>query len=364
MKKKVAVLMSMVMLTSTVLFGCQKVNEAPTTAVQETKASVSGTEPEDGVETVEQKEVKKVAYITAQRLGDDGPVDMVYRGVKAGCEEAGLECHVVEAKKGEYEESMQAMISEGYTLIFALFPELLDSVKSVAAQNPDIQFIHTITATKGDNIQGVCCFEQQSSYVMGVLAASMTKSGKIAYVGGVDNPDVNRYLTGYTEGAISVNPDIEIQSSWIGSFEDPAKAKELALVHYQGGCDVLWGSGGKSALGLYEAAKEMGEGYYIMGCTDDNNDRLPGQVLASHYEAWDISAKDLIIDWSNGKFEPGLKILNLENGYSYCKLADESQCHIPDEVRERVEQVSEQIKAGELIVKSMPTYDEIIATLN
>ena len=358
MKKKIALLMTALLATTT-LYGCQKVNQAPTTEAVSEEAPDNPESPGDG----ENPSANKVAYITAQRLGDDGPVDMVYRGIQEACEEAGLECHVVEAKKGEYEESMQAMISEGYNLIFAVFPELLDSVKNVSAQNPDVQFIHAICATKGDNLEGVCCYEQQSSFVMGVLAAMMTETNKVAFVGGVDNPDTHRYLDGYEEGIRYINPDIEIQTSWIGSFEDPAKAKELALVHYQNGVDVLWGSGGKSALGLYEAAKDMGEGYYVMGCTDDNNDRLPGQVLASHYEAWDTASRDLILDWNNGIFEPGLKMLTLENGYAYCKLAEESQCHIPEEIRQKIEEVTEQIKSGEIVVQSMPTYDEVIATL-
>ena len=307
MKRRIALLAAACM-TVMALGGCQKVNEAPATEAA-SQAEASGPA---GAEASEGKSGNKVAYITAQRLGDDGPVDMVYRGIKAGCDEAGIEVHVVEAKKGEYEESMQAMISEGYNLIFAVFPELLDSVKNVSKQNPDVSFIHAICATKGDNLEGICCYEQQSSFVMGVLAAMTTKTNKVAFVGGVDNPDTHRYLDGYEEGIQYVNPDIEVQTSWIGSFEDPAKAKELALVHYQNGVDVLWGSGGKSALGLYEAAKEMGEGYYVMGCTDDNNDRLPGQVLASHYEAWDTAAKDLILDWNNGVFEPGLKVLTLD----------------------------------------------------
>ena len=169
MKKKITSLMA-ALLAASLLFGCQKVNQAPTTEAVSVEPSQEGETPSDegGGST------NKVAYITAQRLGDDGPVDMVYRGIKAACDEAGLECHVVEAKKGEYEESMQAMISEGYNLIFAVFPELLDSVKNVSAQNPDVQFIHAICATKGDNLEGVCCYEQQSSFVMGVLAALMT----------------------------------------------------------------------------------------------------------------------------------------------------------------------------------------------
>ena len=56
-------------------------------------------------------------------------------------------------------------------------------------------------------------------------------------------------------------------------------------------------------------------------------------------------------------------MLTLENGYAFCKLAEESQCHIPEEIRQKIEEVTEQIKSGEIVVQSMPTYDEVIATL-
>ena len=307
--------------------------------------------------------VKKVAFVTSQRLGDEGPVDMVFRGVNLACEEANLQLHVVEAQKGEYEESMQAMISEGYSLIVALFPELLDSVKNVASQNPDTDFIHTICLTTGDNIQGIVCYEQKSSFVMGALAALMTKTNKIAYGGAVDNPDQNRYLDGFKEGVNYINPNIEVQVSWIGSFEDPAKGKELALVHYQDGCDVLWGCGGKSGLGAYEAVKEMGEGYYVMATTDDNNSRLPEQVLASHMEYYDVATKEAVLDWSNGNYKPGLTMMTLDNGYAYPLLADESQCHIPTEVRNEIEDIITKLESGEIVVKSMPTYEEVLSTI-
>lgn len=121
MKKRrmVALFLTLVMVAS-LMIGCQKVNE-----VEQTEPS----EISQGEEENQNETGKKVAFVTAQRLGDEGPVDMVYRGVEPACEEAGLQVHVVEAKKGEYEESMQAMIAEGYDLIVAVFPELLDSVK-------------------------------------------------------------------------------------------------------------------------------------------------------------------------------------------------------------------------------------------
>ncbi len=54
-------------------------------------------------------------------------------------------------------------------------------------KTPNVAFIEPVTVVKGNNLQGICCYEQQSSYLMGALAALMTRTNKIAFVGGVDN---------------------------------------------------------------------------------------------------------------------------------------------------------------------------------
>lgn len=155
-----------------------------------------------------------------------------------------------------------------------------------------------------------------------------------------------------------------VQASWIGSFEDPAKAKELALVHYNNGCDIVWGSGGKSGFGLYEAAEEMGNGYYVMGCSVDNNFRVPGQVLASHVENYTDAVESAVLKWANGEFSSDLVLMSLENGYTDCLMATEEQCEIPAEVRAKIDELRKQIVSGEIKVKCMPTYDEVVASIS
>lgn len=350
MKKVLTIFLALVMIFS-LLTACA----APGTA---TSGTSSSSEP---AKTGAAGNDKKVAFITSQRVGDGGPVDLMYNGVKAACDKNGAQYHVVEAQRGEYEESMVAMIQDGYGLIVALFPELKDAVDSVAKQYPNTKFLHLVCANMGDNIQGVCGYEQESSFVMGALAAYMTKSKKIGYVGGVDNPDINRYLDGFKEGIAYVDTSIEVQASWIGSFEDPAKAKELALVHYNNGCDIVWGSGGKSALGLFEAVKEKGTGFYLMGCTTDNNDRAPGQVLASHIEMYDKVSQDAVDEYIKGNFKPGLNVFTLTTGYMEVKLATDAQCKIPADVRQKVKEINDKVLKGEIKVKCMPTHDAIIA---
>lgn len=220
MKRMMSIFVTLSFLLALVLSGCQAVKDSDSTS--QTNSNT-----------------KKVLFLTPQRLGDEGPVDMIYKGVTNAAQKVSLDIKVVEAQRGEYEESIQAMIAEGCELVIAPFPELIDAVKNAADQNPNVAFIEPVTVVKGNNLQGICCYEQQSSYLMGALAALMTRTNKIAFVGGVDNPDINRYLDGYKEGALAINPTIEVQASWIGSFEDPAKAKELALVHYNNGCDIV-----------------------------------------------------------------------------------------------------------------------------
>lgn len=351
--KRIIILILVALILSTALFGCAETSN-PTNAPVEKTQSID-------TPISQSEEVEKVAFITPQRLGDGGPVDAIYSGVENACKTNNVECHVVETQRGEYEESMVAMINDGYTLIVAPFPELKDAIDSVSDQYPAVKFIHVVAANSGPNIQGVIGYEQESSFVLGAFAALMTKTKKIAFVGGVDNPDIRRYYDGFAEGIAYIDPTIEVQSSWIGSFEDPAKAKELSLVHYNSGADIVWGSGGKSILGLFEAAEEMGDGYYAMGCSVNQNDYKPGKILASHVEYYlDKGVEDAVNAALNDKFEPGLSIYNLSNGYMDVILASaDLGVNIPDDVRKQVNEVSDKIKSGEIDVKSMPSFEEI-----
>ena len=80
-------------------------------------------------------------------------------------------------------------------------------------------------------------------------------------------------------------------------------------------------------------------------------------------EYYDESAKQAILNWNEGKFEPGLTLMSMENGYAICKLADDSQCEIPQEVRDQIEEISQKIIDGEIVVECMPTYEEILSTI-
>lgn len=299
---------------------------------------------------------KRAAYVTSQAVGDEGPVDMVLGGIKANCEKYGFDLTVIEAEPGEYEESLTAMAEDGVKLIFSQFPAMLDAVETVADQYPDCYFVHNLCNLEGHkNGMGLVGYEQQASFLVGVLAAMWTKVDHIGFVGGTDNPDINRFLDGYKEGAQYINPDIQIDVVWTNSFEDVALGKEMALTLYNNGCDVVWGSGGKVCLGYYEAVKEMGDGYYVIGCDTNHNHRAEGHVLGSlvcYYEKWADFAFDAYL---NGTFEGGNYITSMTTGHMDLVLNDESNgITIPDDIRNTIDDLRQKIMSGELKVKCFP----------
>lgn len=311
---------------------------------------------------------KKIAFITPQRLGDEGPVDLVFDGIKKAADDFNLDLKVVEAQAGEYEESMRAMINEGCELIVGAFPQLADAFAVVSKEYPDVNFLHALSSTYSDNMASTGVMYQESAFAMGVLAGSMTKTNKLAFIYGVDNKDGHAYHEGFVEGVNYVNPEAakNIPYSVIGNFEDAITAKEIALTSYNNGVDIIFSGGGKAAFGIMEAVKEMGEGYYYFGCAWDYTTQtyLPGRIPACHMANHPQIMYDMISKWNDGNFVGECVVMRLKNSYMECKMADEADCHIDQEYRDIVKEVSEKIQSGELVIKSMPSEEEYIQKLS
>ncbi|MCI8742107.1 MAG: BMP family ABC transporter substrate-binding protein, partial [Lachnospiraceae bacterium] len=201
----------------------------------------AGESSQAGPETPEPEGSLKAAFITPQALGDGSVTDLSYSGFTRAAEEYGMETQVVEVQVGEYEETLRSMAQEGYGLLVCLQPELVDAVCTVAPEYPDTLFfsmngeIHDIP-----NVLGSANKEQEGSYLAGVTAALMSETGKIGAVIGQDMAQNNRYAAGYEDGAKAARPDIQVSILYAGTFEDPAKGKELALTLYNSGYDVVY----------------------------------------------------------------------------------------------------------------------------
>jgi len=279
MKKKLALLLAGFMIFS--MAGCSGSASEGTTAV-----STSRTAESTAAASANSSE-KKAAMVTAQPLGDKGVTDNTYEGFLKGCEEFGYKPTVIEVQTGEYEETLRTLAQEGYDLIVPCWSALEDACAKVSEDFPDSKFIMVYSEIELPNVKSLMSKQSDGSYLAGIDAAMTTKSNRIAFMGGSDNPPINQFRAGFEAGAKFVNPDIQIDVTWIGSFTDPAKAKELSLMLYDQGVDIIYVAAAASSTGVFDAAKETGG--MVVGCDVDQNEIVPGQVIGSmviNYGNW------------------------------------------------------------------------------
>ncbi len=343
--KWISVLVSAMVLASS-LCACggsgQKAAESPTTKAS---AAESGAKGSGGAESSKQW---KAALVTAQKLGDQGVTDLCHGGFMKAAEEYGMDTQVVEVQKGEYEESIRALCEDGYNIVVALNVELVDATSKVAPDYPDVNFILTVGEVELDNLKCLLGQEHEGSYLAGVEAGMITKTNHIGFIGGQDNAEINRFLAGYEQGAKSVNPDIVVDPVYVGSFEDPTKGKDLALMLYNQGCDIVYAAAAKSGLGMFDAAKETGG--LCIGVDVNQNDVLPGQVIGSMAIAYDKWIYDAMKEIAEDRFVAGVFWNGLKGDNVYLALPTKEQYDLPDDVLKAVEEAREKVASGEIIV--------------
>ena len=229
--------------------------------------------------SAEQNDEIKIALISNQRSGDMGPVDAMFAGAKRVEQDFGVTVKTLEsADAAAYEEDIRAMADEGYDLILTTFPPMTEATKAVAKEYPDImfaaifQFIN-VDGEKVDNVWDTEYRGEEATYALGAMAATLTETNVIGYIGGDESSSVCEAANGFMRGARDTNPSVKVEFMSVGSYEDPAKAKEIAKAMIDKGVDVLQTDAGNSQIGVIEAAKEAG--VYVSGDVANNQELCP-----------------------------------------------------------------------------------------
>lgn len=240
---------------------------------QNTSGEVADEVSKDTAEATD-KSGKRVALVVNQRFGDQSSVDIIASGVDKAAQEFGLEVKKLESTStASHEDDIRSLAREGYDLIITTFPQMSEATLAVAKEYPDIKFAaiyQYINAeeTEAENVWSSEYHGEEYFYVMGALGAYVSQTGHIGYVNAAESPSANASINALMLGALSVNPDIDVSFTYVGSFEDPAAGKEVALSMADGGVDYIVGDAAKTSIGCIEGAKEAG----IAISTDTNFD--------------------------------------------------------------------------------------------
>ncbi len=236
---------------------------------------------------------------------------------------AGLAPYVLQARAQEdYRPDLERLAQRHVALAVGVGFMLEDAVAAEAKAHPDQRYLlidSPILDAAGQpvtlpNVESVTFREQEGSYLAGALAGLVTKTGKVAFVGGMQVPLIQRFEAGFRAGIQATNPQAaaHVAVQYTGSFDDSSAGKRVAQSLYAGGVDVLFQAAGADGLGAIEAAKEVGR--FVIGVDSDQSHLAPGVVLTSMVKHVDYAAYLAVRRALNGEFTPGNRELGLAEG--------------------------------------------------
>ncbi|MFD0618198.1 BMP family ABC transporter substrate-binding protein [Paenibacillus sp. GCM10027629] len=354
MKKTISLLVLMVMILVT---ACSK-NTTNESAGSDANAANNG------------KDAYKVVLLIPGTLGDKSFFDAANTGLKKVQDELGAETKVIEmgADQTKWEPTFNDVASQDWDVIISGGSQITELMNMTAERYPDKKFINYDTDINevASNVYAVSYATNEVSFLAGAMAALTSTSDlpnanpdkKIGFVGGMDIPGINAFLIGYIEGAKYVVPDIKVAISYAGDFANPGKGKELSLLQYKSGVDVIFNVAGGTGLGVFDAAKDQKK--YAVGVDSDQSAMMQGTdpekanlILSSAIKKIDEVIFNAVKEAKDGKLTTGsLEVVGLQkNGVG---LAENSvyDSVLPEKIRSQIEDLKKKLASGEIKVSN------------
>ena len=327
------------------------------------------------VEPEVKDEPVKAVFIVRTNLGDKSFNDSAWSGLKMAEAELGYEVSAVEigGDQTKYEPTFIDAVESDADIILVGSPALIEVADQYVAQYPDKKFVYFDVAptfvNNHDNVVALSFKQNESSFLAGALAGLMTESNNIGFVGGTENIVINDFLTGYIKGATYTNPEIKVQVSFIGSFSDAAKGKELGLVQIDNGADFVHSVAGGAGLGVIEAVAERQ--VWSIGVDADQalalKDTSPEKsevIITSALKLVGNALFEVFKTIEDGSVQWGsLYAMGINEKAAGIAVNEYYDKNVPAEVKETMLEIESKVKIGEIKVTSAfdLTQDEINA---
>ena len=265
------------------------------------------------------------------------------------------------------EPAMRAFAERNFDLIIGIGFAQGPILQKVANDYPNIKFaivdgviFEADGKTPKRNVASLVFREHEGSFLVGMIAASKSKTGILGFVGGMDIPLIHKFAKGYEEGAKYVNPNIRVLTNYVGvtdsAWNNPGKGKELALNQIEKGADVLFTAAGNSGLGAFDAVEQYGKNEqgeankFVIGVDSNQNGVKPGFVLTSMVKRVDNAVYDVVKEVLSGNFKGGFHVFGLDkDGVAYA-MDEFNKPLIPQEVLNKAEEAKAKIATGEIKV--------------
>ncbi len=242
-------------------------------------------------------------------------------------------------KEADFEKVAKSLIDQGATVIFATSFEFMEPTVKLSKAYPNIKFYHCSGYQLTDNMANYFGRIYQARYLAGIVAARMSKSNQLGFVGAFPIPEVIGSINAFTLGAKSVNPNVTVEVQWSNTWFDPVAEKEAAKTLISHGVDVI--AQHQNTTAVQQAAEEAG--IYGIGYNLDMSSAAPKANLTSNVWHWGVFYVEAVKRVQENRFESKAYFDGLDTGL--VGMAPFNSV-VPQTVVDEVNEMTKQIADG------------------
>ncbi|MEH0075898.1 BMP family ABC transporter substrate-binding protein [Pannonibacter sp. Pt2] len=284
--------------------------------------------------------------------------ESAYTGAEKFKKDTGVEYRDFEIQNdSQREQALRNFAKRGMSPIIAIGFSHANAIEKVAKEFPDIQFAIVDMVVDLPNVRSIVFKEHEGSYLVGLLAAKASQTGKVGFVGGMDIDLIHKFACGYKQGVMATNPQAEVFQNMTGTtgaaWNDPVKGGELAKSQFDRGADVVYHAAGATGIGVLQAAADAGK--LGIGVDSNQNALHPGKVLTSMLKRVDVAVDKAFTDAKNGQWTSGIEVLGLAEGGVDYALDQYNEKLVTADMKAAADQAKADIISGKITVHDYMT---------
>lgn len=301
----------------------------------------------------------RIAFVSYQALDSSEWLQNLVAGLKDyETKHENVEIKCMEALSvAEYEPKVRACCEDKFDIVITTYADMADATIAVAKDFPNVKFgvlqgeIENIADYK--NIEDFHLNRTQTAFIQGCVAALMTQTKKVGFVGGSDSGSINEILAGWQQGIAYINNGTTDVVSYCNTFTDPTVGKDYAQQLIADGCDVIFGAAGGTGTGCAQAAEEKGVMY--AACDVHYPEAAPNAELGSAMNYFENMVIAFIDDTLAGNYRPGTSteygIAQGAAGYEFA-----SNGKVPQDIQDQVNAIADKVAKGEIEIDNKPLH--------
>lgn len=291
----------------------------------------------------------KVGLLTPGSINDGGWNAIAFEGLKRIERELGAEVAHQETKTpSEFEEGFRYFGARGFALAFGHGFEFQDAALAAGKLHPGTVFITTSGSSVAPNVSPMVFELEQATYLLGMIAALESKSGKAALIGGIKLPSIDSTFLAFKAGARTVRPDFDVREIYTGNFDDLGAARLATLAAADSGADFVFHQANEAGRGVFQACRERN--IRCFGSNRNQNDIAPDVIVASAVLDVPSAFLSMARIVKEGRFQPGVQRFGMKEGIVSLAWNEKLRAALKPATVARVTAAEEKIRSGELQV--------------